>query len=153
MAPGDCAVSVAHGNVVMSLVVAENIELRTNDNTKVVRLSQVEKFKDGSGYRSNLTVVSSGFSCQRQFFFDDVALGDAVPTLRDMAANLEGECIIKGQWEDDFLQLSVNRMGHVQVSGEIFEHSEFGQRLKFAFRTDQTVLLPLAKGLQMLLDA
>jgi len=82
-----------------------------------------------------------------------MAVGEAVPALRKMAATLSGKCIIKGQWEDDYLSLEVNDAGHVLVSGEIFEHSEFGQRLKFAFRTDQTALLPLAKELQLLLDA
>ena len=137
----------------MSRIVADMIELQTYDAAKLVRLSHVEKFGDGSGYRCELTVASNGFSCQRPFFFDDMAVGEAVPALRKMAATLFGKCIIKEQWEDDYLALEVDDMGHVLVSGEIFEHSEFSQRLKFAFRTDQTVLLPFANELQLLLDA
>jgi hypothetical protein len=134
----------------MSLVVTEIIELKTNDTTKVVRLSHVEKFCNGSGYRCDLAVVSGGFSCLRPFYFDDLALSVAVPALREMAAGAEGKCVIKGQWEEDFLQIEANEMGHVWVSGEILEHSEFDQRLKFAFRTDQTILSHLANDLQVL---
>jgi hypothetical protein len=137
----------------MSLVVSEIIKLQTNDATKVLRLSQIEKFLDGSGYRCDLAVVSGGFSCLRQFFFDDAVLADAVPALRTMATNMRGKCVIKGQWEKDFIQLNVNGMGHVCVCGEICEYTEFTQHIKFAFRTDQTVLLPLARELQVLLDA
>lgn len=44
-------------------------------------------------------------------------------------------------------------MGHVLVSGELLEHGELGQTLRFAFRTDQTMLSPLARNLHMLRDA
>lgn len=137
----------------MSLVVVELLELATHDPTKVVRLSRIEKFRDGSGYCCDLRIASGAFACERRFFFDDVALSAAVPQLRMMAAGTSRSCVIKGRWEDDFLRLESNAMGHVLVSGELYEHSEFDQKLRFAFRTDQTVLLPLAKGLQMLQDA
>jgi hypothetical protein len=137
----------------MSLVVVEVIELQTNDSTRVVRLSQIEKYRDGSGYQCELTVFSAGFSCKRPFYFDDVALSVAVPELQKMATGTPGNVILKGQWEEDFLQLRSNAMGHVWVSGEIIEHSEFDQRLKFAFRTDQTILGPLERELRILHDA
>lgn len=137
----------------MSLVVLGRLELATHDPTKVVCLSQIEKFRDGSGYCCDLRIASGGFACERRFFFDDLSLSAAVPQLRQMAAGTPGTCEIKGQWEDDYLRLASNAMGHVRVSGEVFEHSEFDQRLRFSFRTDQTVLLPLAAGLQLLQDA
>jgi hypothetical protein len=65
----------------------------------------------------------------------------------------EGACTIKGQWEEDFLRVESNKMGHFRVSGEIVEHSEFDQRIRFDFRTDQTILSPLANDLQVLQDA
>ena len=70
-----------------------------------------------------------------------------------MAVAAPGTAIIKGQWEEDFLQIESNAMGHVLVSGEIVEHSEFDQRLKFAFQTDQTILPPLARDLRISQDA
>jgi hypothetical protein len=137
----------------MSWIVAQGIEIRTNDETKIVRFSQVEKFRDGHGYGCDLTVVSGGFSCRRPFYFDDVSLAETLPSLRSMATSLEGKCTIRGQYEADYVQLEVDGLGHVLVSGELIEHSELRQHLKFAFRTDQTVLLPLARELQLLFDA
>ena len=137
----------------MSRVVAELIELRTNDPGRIVRLEQIEKFRDGSGYQCVITVVSIRVSCSCPFFFDDVALSVAVPMLRDLARGKEGSLTIKGQWEPDSLRIDANAMGHVRVSGELTERSGLDQRVEFAFRTDQTVLSPLANDLQRLLEA
>ena len=134
-------------------IAADLIELKTNDADKVVRLSTVEKYPDGSGYRCELFVLSTGFSCDRPFYFDDVALSFAAPELQKMAAGTPGKVIIKGEYEEDFLEIRSNVKGHVWVSGEICEHSESDQRLKFRFRTDQTILLPLARDLLRLQDA
>ena len=137
----------------MSPVVAEQIELQTHDRAKVVRLVSVEKFEDGSGYRCDLHVRSGGFACERPFYFDDVALADAVESIQRMMSGAAGHAVIKGQWETDFLRIESNEMGHVVVSGEITEHSEYQQGLVFSFRTDQTVLGPLHDELRRLQDA
>jgi hypothetical protein len=138
----------------MNLAVMERIELRTNDPSKVVRLSRVERFRDGSGYCCDLTVVSGGVSCtSAKFYFDHKALTVAVSALDAMASGIPGKCILKGEWEDDFVVIESNDMGHVRVGGEIQEQSEFMQCLQFAFRTDQTVLSPLARDLKVLQDA
>lgn len=137
----------------MSPVVIELLELRTNDPTKVVRFLQVEKFADGSGYRCDLTVLSRGFSCTRPFYFDDASLSVALKTLRAMAAGAKGACVIHGQWEEDCLRFETDHLGHVRVSGELFEHSELAQSLKFAFCTDQTILSPLVRELEVLQSA
>jgi hypothetical protein len=137
----------------MSVVVMDLLEFATHDPTKVVQLLQIEKFRDGSGYSCDLRIASGGFACERRFYFDDVSLSVAVPQLRQMAAGTPGACVIKEEWEDEYLRLESNAMGHVLVSGELFEHGEFEQMLRFAFRTDQTMLSPLARSLQMLQDA
>ena len=134
----------------MSAIIAEQIELQTHDRAKVVRLVAVEKFKDGSGYRCDLHVRSRGFSCDRPFYFDDVTLAEAVGSIQRMMSGTAGHAIIKGQWETDFLRLESNEMGHVVVSGEITEHSEYQQCLVFSFRTDQTILGPLNDELRRL---
>jgi hypothetical protein len=137
----------------MSRVILEVLEIQTNDPKKIVRLSQVKKFGDGSGYACQLTVLSGGFSCERPFYFDDASLLVAVPELDKMATGSPSSAVIKGRWEDDFIQIRSNAIGRVWVSGEIFEHSEYDQRLKFCFRTDQTILTPLARDLRTLQDA
>ncbi len=131
----------------------EQVELRTNDESIALRMTGIEKFADGSGYRCDLTVRSGGLSCHRPFFFDDSSLPHAVESLRRMDQGNPGEAVIKGAWDADFIRFAMNDKGHVFVTGEIFEYSELPQSLKFAFRTDQTLLGPLICDLQLLLDA
>ncbi len=78
----------------MSLVVVETIELRTNDATKVVRLSRVEKVHSVGGYGCELEVVSGGFSCKRPFYFDDAGLSVAVESIGKMATGTPGAAVI-----------------------------------------------------------
>lgn len=70
-----------------------------------------------------------------------------------MDADIPGEAIIKGEWDQDYIRIASNDMGHVFVVGELMEHSDLAQSLKFAFRTDQTVLRSLIADLQRLLDS
>jgi hypothetical protein len=70
-----------------------------------------------------------------------------------MCEGAEAGCTLKGTWEEDHVRLEANRMGHVRVSGELFEHGDRDQHLKFEFRTDQTVLPSLRDALRALLDA
>jgi hypothetical protein len=135
------------------VVVAKQIELMTHSQHKVLLMSDVEKFCDGSGYSCWLTVRSGQFSCERPFCFDDSHLPDAVKHLKQMDSGIPGEATIKGKWEDDFIRFVSNDMGHVEVSGELFEHSELSQSLIFASRTDQTVLRTLIRDLELLLQA
>ena len=128
-------------------IVAECIELQTNRESTALQFSNVEKFSDGSGYCCDLAVRSGGFACQRQFYFDDDRLTDALVSLRRMIDGLPGEAIFKFRYEEDFLRIETNRLGHVFISGELHEYSEMAQSLKFAFRTDQTVLAPLVREL------
>jgi hypothetical protein len=134
-------------------IVAEQIELRTNRDDTVLRLLNVEKFNDETGYRCDLVVRSGGFACERQFYFDGESFTDAIAALRRMIDGSSGEATIKFRYEDDFLRFEMNRLGHVFVSGELYEHSERSQSLKFAFRTDQTVLAPLVQEFVAVHDA
>ena len=137
----------------MTNIVAEHIELRTQDDAKVMIMSQVEKFPDGSGYRCELRVISDGFSCKRPFFFEGSFLSDAVTMLRKMNDGTPGEATIKGMWEEDQVKFTLDKLGHIVVSGQVFERSEYPQEIRFAFPTDQTVLSPLVNDLTRLLEA
>jgi len=128
------------------------IILQTHDDTKVLRMSDLKKFTGGSGYSCNITIRSGGFSCERPFYFDDSHFPDAIEALQKMDAGEPGEAIIKGQWDDDFIKFESNQSGHVIVTGQMQEHSELSQLLKFGFQTDQTVLGPLVRGLSVLLN-
>jgi hypothetical protein len=127
----------------------DSIELQTHLEGAALRMSQIQRFGDGSGYACVVTVRSGGFGCERPFCFDDWHLGNAIAAFQSMAAGTPGEAVIRGQWEPDFIRFKMNDLGHVVVSGELFEHAELTQSLKFAFRTDQTVLGPLIRDLSL----
>jgi len=127
------------------------IELQTHTDAALLRLSDIEKFGDGSGYRCNLTVKSKSFACELPFYFDDSHLRDGVDALSKMKEGSPGEAVIKGQWEDSVIRFALDHLGHLVVSGELFEHAELSQSLRFAFATDQTVLGPLVRDLTALL--
>lgn len=131
-------------------IVADQIELQTYRDDTWLRLSNVEKFSDGSGFRCDLAVRSGGFTCQYPFYFDADLLADAIDSLRRMITGLPGLATIKGRYEADFLCFELNKLGHLFVPGELHEHGELSQSLKFAFKTDQTVLAPLAQELAVL---
>jgi len=120
----------------------EDIELQTHLANCALRMSNIERFTDGSGYACTLAVKSGEFSCTRRFYFDDRYLANAIDALRTMNQGVPGEATLRGHWDEDEVKLAMNRLGHVVVSGQLFEHSELSQSLKFAFRTDQTVLGP-----------
>ncbi len=134
-------------------IVAEHIELQTHCEATTLRLSNVEKFQDGSGYRCDLAVRSGGFVCEQAFYFDDWHLAETIKSIRQMTEGLSCEAVLKGQWTKDFIQFKMNKLGHVVVTGELFEHSELSQFIKFAFRTDQTVFGPLLRDLTAIHEA
>lgn len=125
------------------------VELRTHDPAQILRLTEIERFDDGCGYMCRLKVLSHGYGCDRQFFFDEHLLSDAVKALRRMDEGHPGEAVIKGQWEEDCIKFKSNDLGHVFVSGVL----PMGlQRLEFVFKTDQTVLRPLIRDFEAILD-
>jgi hypothetical protein len=134
----------------MSLII-DQIELQTHDKALTLRFTSLERFADGSGYRCTLFVRSRGFACERPFYFDDSTFPAAIKALESMDSGRAGEALIKGEWDDDFIKFTSNALGHVFVSGALFEHSEMAQSLQFEFRTDQTVLRPLIREFRPLL--
>jgi hypothetical protein len=128
-------------------IVAEIIELQTNDPAKTLRLTDIEKYADRSGYSCALTVHSNGFACIRLFQFDHDSLTAAIASLQKMTAGTPGEAELGLRYERESISFSMNKLGHVIVRGELIHYGELAQSLKFAFRTDQTVLAPLAKQL------
>ena len=132
--------------------VIETIELQTHREWTTLRLSNVEKFRDG-GYECRLAVRSGGFSCDNHFSFDDAHLTSAIASMRRMIEGHPDEALLKGEWETDFMRFAMNKLGHVVVSGELYEHSELPQSMKFSFRTDQTVLALLVRDFTALHEA
>jgi hypothetical protein len=128
-----------------------SIDLQTNDNTQCLRLQDIEKYTDGSGFSCVLVVRSRGFACERRFDFDFQSLRGFIDGLEAMDRGRPGEVTLKGPWETDELRVEMLRNGSVMISGEVTEHSELAQLLRFALRTDQTVLRPFIDELRALL--
>ena len=131
------------------------IELDTHDAAHQLRLAEIEKFSDGSGYVCRAEVQSGEFSYRGPFFFDDTSLRPSVEALELACAgsSSQGSATLKGQWETDFILFRWNEFGHVFVEGVLSEQTVPLQRLEFAFRTDQTVLEALARHLRLWLAA
>ena len=131
------------------LPTGESIELRTNDNSKVLRMNSIEKDAKGF-YRCELFVRSGDFSCERPFYFDESSFPDAIQSLRRMDAGMVCETQIKAQWENDYIGFASDSLGHVFVTGEIAEYSDPPQSFRFAFKTDKTILAPLIRDFERL---
>jgi len=125
-----------------------DIQLCTNQPHKTLRLGNVERYADGSGYRAVLEVRSRGFEVTAPFYFEPEPLSRFLDDLVTMDRSLTGSATLKPLFEDPFIELTLTRRGSVVVRGEMFEHSEHSQHLKFEFETDQTVLKPLIDALR-----
>jgi hypothetical protein len=77
------------------------------------------------------------------FYFEPYPLGRFLDDLVAMDRSLTGSAKLKPLYEDPFIELTLTHRGRVVVRGEVFEHSEHSQHLKFEFETDQTVLKSL----------
>jgi len=128
-------------------IIADNIELQTNRDATSLRMSSVEKFADGSGYRCNLAVRSGRFTYDGPFFFDDSFVGEAIVAIQSMLTGKPGEAVLKGLWEKDSICFAMNRLGHVAVRGLLLENGGHTQSLKFEFLTDQTIFNQLLQDL------
>ena len=112
-----------------------NIKLQTQDGKKYLELQDISYSKPS--YECTLMVDSNGFALERKFWFGDFYLGNFIKNIKSMDSFLEGEAILREEFENDFIKISCDKHGHVYVSGFIVEHSELPQRLEFNFKTDQ----------------
>jgi hypothetical protein len=128
----------------------DSIDLQTNDESQTLRLQDLEKYADGSGYSCILVIRSRGFGCERRFDFDDRFLPAFILGMEGMDRGQPGHAILKGTWNADELRIEMYPNGRVIVSGNVTEHSEVPQQLHFALRTDQTVLRPFIREFRAL---
>ena len=133
--------------------ILDRISLETNREDAVFFLSKLDRFADGSGYRCQLYVSSGSFTYNGNFYFDLPHLQSAVLALGRMEEELSDEAVLKGEWEEDHIKLTVARTGHVIVSGTVFSRGDLQQSLKFMFETDQTVIRPFRDDLEGLLES
>ena len=127
------------------------VTLPTNQENPALSLSAIERYSDGSGYASLLSVRSGNYSAEYKFYFEDQSLEAFVTQLEGMDSLLTGTARLQPLYEPQYIQLACDNSGRVLVSGDLPEHDAHGQRLTFAFQTDQTVLKPLISSLRAVL--
>jgi hypothetical protein len=125
-----------------------DIVLRTNTSAPKLELTNIRRFSDGSGYVSNILVVSDGFSAARPFYFEETMLAGFLKEIEEMDRSLTGKARIGPMYEDDYIEFEMGVTGQVTVRGELIEYAPEENRLKFGFETDQTCLRPLLHDLR-----
>lgn len=121
-----------------------DIALKTNSEESVLIFQDIECFDDKSSYHAELIVKSRGFSASRTIYFEPFQLNEFIKHLKKMNANVKGYAKLEPMFEKSFyIELVCNRIGQINVRGEIIEQSPQEQCLKFDFTTDQTCLNPL----------
>jgi hypothetical protein len=120
---------------------------RTPSQSKdFVEISNIEKFDDGSGYRTMLNVNSGRFSCAgHPFYFNN--LKKFTVNIRDAFDRVEGQARLTRTYEKDFLEVEVRKGGRVVVTGFVIEGGPPPQELHFSFECDQTFLPPFLTSL------
>lgn len=118
------------------------IEMLSSD-LPLIRLQQIEIYEDGSGARCLLTVNSGHFSCASYpFYFEDLKV--FCLAIARMYKDLKGKARMSLRYERDFIELEMDKLGHVIVHGLIVSNAG-EQQLQFHFQTDQTCLASMVK--------
>lgn len=95
----------------------------------------------------DLEVRSGRFFVSKKFYFDMFYFKEFISQLIKMNKSLEGEAVLRAEFEDEHISVKCKKSGHVNISGHLIENYP-AQELKFNFSTDQTVLDPLIRDLQ-----
>jgi hypothetical protein len=112
-----------------------------------IEIACIEKFNDGSGYTSRLSVGSGRFSCSgHPFYFDD--LKGFTSSLTHAFAQVVGKARLGHNYEKDFVEIEILRGGHVKATGFIQVFEPDRQELRFCFVCDQTFLPDLLSSLK-----
>lgn len=122
----------------------------TDSEETKLELRNCNRFEDGSGYRTDLIILSGGFSLEIEFFFEEPSLGQFIKNLAEIELSLAGEAVLKPMWEDDYIKCEMLDLGHLLVCGEFTQHSPHSQQLRFAFDSDQAALSPFLLHLRKL---
>jgi len=129
-----------------------NIHLLTNSESSSLSFHDCKKFGDASGYEVRLVVKSGGFGLDLDFYFEEWSLQQFILGVAKMEETLKGRADLKPMWEPGHMELELDDLGHVTVSGEFVEYSPGHQQMRFEFMTDQTCLTPLLRDLKSLAE-
>jgi len=126
------------------------IVLQTNDNGQRLELRDI--WRDDTIYECRIFISLDGFTVDRKFFFEWIFLLDFLKNLEHMNKELSGEAILKCEYEEEFIKVSCISQGHIRVAGLIVDQSWLRQEFRFEFETDQTMLGPLIRDIELVKD-
>jgi len=127
-----------------------NVELKVSENEKI-SLSSFERFEDGSGCCSVVSVKSGKFSCSDiDIYFDDLKL--FYEQLKSIYENLKGKAQLKFAYEDDHITFEATSLGHIEVTGLFKENGHFIQYMEFGFEFDQSYLPEFLQQLEVVVE-
>jgi hypothetical protein len=114
-------------------------------DTEFLRLSDFERFEDGSGYRCQIAVGCGEFGCSRKhFYFDD--LPQIVRALRESYRSLKGSVEMCQRYEKESVTFSATGRGHFAVKGFLTNYRDI--ELRFALDVDQTYMQPFVAAME-----
>lgn len=116
---------------------SKKVKLQTYRDNQLLEFSGFELYSKDS-LKCRVSVNSDGFCVDKELFFDNAT--GFLEKLIEMEKNLSGTAEIREDYKDHFIRFSLTSLGHLIVSGEIYEYSEHSQSLLFSFETDQTCL-------------
>jgi hypothetical protein len=110
-----------------------------------LRLSDFERFDDGSGYRCNVDARSGEFGCfGKAFYFDDMP--KVVASLREAYESLKGTVEMRQRYEHESLTFLSTGQGHFVAKGKLTDNRD--HELRFALEVDQTYIQPFLVALE-----
>jgi hypothetical protein len=116
-------------------------------SAQLVELTEIERFEDGSGFVSNIRIVSGEFSCSgRRFYFDDLPGFSA--NLRKGYQQVKGHAELRQRYEEEFVRFEFTTRGHVIVTGLLTDYGQLAQRLQFRFEADQSFVPPFLASIE-----
>jgi hypothetical protein len=125
-----------------------DVVLETHSSNPALALRDVRWFGDSSGYVSQYVVQSGSFAAARPFYFEAQPLATFLEALEEMDRTLQGAAELRPLFEPEFLRLSLDHTGHIEVTGELVENGPSYQSLNYSFQTDQTCLKPFIAALK-----
>ena len=128
-----------------------NIILQTNASDPSLEFRNCRPCDDDS-FQCQLIVGSSPFSAEQGFWFERFYLEAAVVALEVLNKSFRGNAKLGLQFEEPFVALAGDGLGHVAVSGLLVQSGPRFQRLEWEFQTDQTCLVPLIRDFRNLLS-
>jgi hypothetical protein len=128
-----------------------DVILQTNDRDKHLAFRNLERYSDSSGVCARVSARAGAFAGEQLVCTSPERFEAFVAALARMDRDLSGSARFQSDYEEHYVQLSLDASGHVEVTGEVVEYGPRTQRLVFGFETDQTCLRPLIRDLQSVL--